>query len=214
MTKRVFRFTLLFLLALTAIPSHLLAQATASGSVQGTVADSSDAVDQWRAGLHHQPGHRRQAHHHHQRSGSYRFDLIAAGKYKVQVSAKASRPSCRPVELLVGQTVNSTVSLKPGAATQTVEVTGENPLIDTTKTSVSAEITPAKSKNLPMVGRDVANLAYLAPGVKADRLLRSHQEPLRDPVRERLRRTQRQRHRQRRRQQRQHCRRTGDAASP
>src|SRR3979411_833593 len=39
--------------------------------------------------------------------------------------------------------------------------------METTKTSVSLEITPKEVEELPMVGRDVANLAYLAPGVKA-----------------------------------------------
>jgi outer membrane receptor protein involved in Fe transport len=35
------------------------------------------------------------------------------------------------------------------------------------KTGVSTQITPSEVQELPMIGRDVANLAYLAPGVKA-----------------------------------------------
>ena len=48
-----------------------------------------------------------------------------------------------------------------------IEVTDAAPLVDMTKTSVSQDITPREVQELPMVGRDVANLAYLAPGVKA-----------------------------------------------
>ena len=58
-------------------------------------------------------------------------------------------------------------TLPPGTATEIVEVTGEAPLVDVGKTSVSTNITPTEVEELPMVGRDVANLAYLAPGVKA-----------------------------------------------
>jgi hypothetical protein len=48
-----------------------------------------------------------------------------------------------------------------------VEVTGAAPIVDTTKTSVSQNITPSEVAELPLVGRDAANLAYLVPGVKA-----------------------------------------------
>ena len=58
------------------------------------------------------------------------------------------------------------MTLKPGAATQTMEVAASDLLMDVTKTSVSAEITPSEVQSLPMIGQDVANLAYLAPGVK------------------------------------------------
>src|SRR5205807_2338637 len=56
--------------------------------------------------------------------------------------------------------------LKPGAASEVIEVTSEAPLLDQAKTDVSQNITPTEVQELPMVGRDVANLAYLAPGVK------------------------------------------------
>src|SRR5207247_2366398 len=54
----------------------------------------------------------------------------------------------------------------PGAETQTVEVTGEAPVLDLEKTSVGLDVTPAMVENMPMNGRDFANLAYLAPGAK------------------------------------------------
>ncbi len=41
------------------------------------------------------------------------------------------------------------------------------PLLDVQKTSVSQIITPKEVEDLPLAGRDAANLAYLAPGVKA-----------------------------------------------
>src|SRR5215472_10405517 len=166
MMKRVFQSFLLFLLALTAIQTHLLAQATASGSVQGTVVDSSNAAvtgaqvsitslatDTKRTTIT-------------DNSGNYRFDLLPAGSYKLSISAKGFSNVAETVDILVGQTVSTNATLKPGAASQTIEVSAENTIIDTEKTSVGVEITPSEVQNLPMVGQDAANLAYLAPGVK------------------------------------------------
>jgi len=99
-------------------------------------------------------------------AGSYRFDLLAAGAYKLTVKATGFSTAAQNIELLVGSTATSNVTLSPGAASQTIEVEAANPLVDVMKTSVSAEITPSEVQNLPMVGQDVANLAYLAPGVK------------------------------------------------
>jgi hypothetical protein len=48
-----------------------------------------------------------------------------------------------------------------------VEVSGIAPVVDLAKTSVSQNITPSEVEELPLVGRDAANLAYLVPGVKA-----------------------------------------------
>jgi outer membrane receptor protein involved in Fe transport len=165
MNKRL-SLMLLFLLAMAVSPLRLLAQATASGAVTGTVSDPSQAVvngaeisivnaatDATRTTTTNN-------------SGSYRFDLLQAGNYKLTVKSTGFSTTVQTLELLVGQTVTANVTLRPGSATQTVEVAGENPLIDTTKTSVGTEITPSEVEQLPMIGRDVANLAYLAPGVK------------------------------------------------
>ncbi len=126
MTKRVFRITLLFLLALTAIPLNMLAQATASGSIQGTVTDSADAVVSGAevSVISLTTDAKRTATTNS--AGSYRFDLLPVGKYKVQISAAGFSTVVETVELLVGQTSNSNVTLKPGATTQTVEVTSES----------------------------------------------------------------------------------------
>ena len=100
--------------------------------------------------------------------GSYRVDPLAVGYYNVSVgmqgfdTAKAQR-----VETLVGAATTQNFTLKIVSATESVEVSAEAPLLDSLKTDVSQNITPRQVEDLPMIGRDVANLAYLAPGVKA-----------------------------------------------
>jgi hypothetical protein len=164
--KKSIYVALLSLLALAALPVSLIGQATASGTVQGTVTDTSQAVVSGGQVIitNSATGEKRSMLTGN--TGNYRFDLLSAGSYTVTVSNPGFTTVVQKVELLVGQTATANVALSPGAATTTVEVTGENPLVDVTKTSVSDVITPTEVQSLPMVGRDAANLAYLAPGVK------------------------------------------------
>lgn len=99
-------------------------------------------------------------------TGDFRFDGVGAGAYVIKVTKDGFASYSQTLELLVGTTANVTASLKPGQTTEVVEVTGGIQLVDTAKTSVAEEITPKDVAELPLLGRDAANLAYLAPGVK------------------------------------------------
>ena len=157
--------TLLVLLAFSG--SYLLGQATATGTIQGIVTDRSQAVvvgaqvvvTLKATGVTHTTTTNE--------TGSYRFDFTPAGTYQVKITREGFQTVLQTTEVLVGQTSTVNVSLEPGAATQVVEVSGTAPLVDLAKTSVSQDFTPSEVSELPLVGRDAANLAYLAPGVKA-----------------------------------------------
>ena len=165
--QRYLRFVLLAVLVATVGSAQAFGQATASGTVQGTVVDKSQAV---MAGAEvvitsKATGATRTATTDD--TGSFRFDLMSAGMYSVKVTKAGFSTFVQNVELLVGGTATVSATMEPGAVTQTIEVSGEAPIVDVAKTSVSQEITPKQVEELPMTGRDVANLAYLVPGVKA-----------------------------------------------
>ncbi|HKO13296.1 MAG TPA: carboxypeptidase-like regulatory domain-containing protein, partial [Acidobacteriaceae bacterium] len=145
---------------------HLGAQATATGAISGTVTDASGAVIQGATvtATNNSNGASRTATSND--SGQYRFDFLPAGGYTVKITKSGFAGTTQNLELLVGQTTAANATLKPGSATTTVEVTAQSPLIDVQKTSVSQEITPSQVEEMPLIGRDVANLAYLVPGVK------------------------------------------------
>jgi hypothetical protein len=166
MIKRIAGVAFLMCLLALFTPKTLLAQATASGTVLGTVSDSSQAVVAGAEVTVTSVATGTTRTMLTNSVGGYRFDLLPAGSYKLKVKSSGFSTAVQSVELLVGQTATSNVTLVPGAASQTVEVQATNVLIDTMKTSVSEEITPSEVQELPMVGQDVANLAYLAPGVK------------------------------------------------
>ena len=159
---------LVLLLVLTSFTGPCaLGQATATGTIQGTVLDKSNSVITGAEVVitSKATGATRTANSSEE--GTFRFDFLPAGAYSVKISKSGFSAIVQTADLLVGQTSTVNVVLSPGSVAETVEVTAEVPLLDVAKTSVSQDITPKEVEELPMVGRDVANLAYLAPGVKS-----------------------------------------------
>lgn len=101
-------------------------------------------------------------------TGIYRFDLLPPGIYTIKVTkAGFGITTAANVQLLVSRTTTQNFTLTPGTQTEMIQVSAEAPLLDLEKTSVGLEIRPSDIENLPLNGRDFANLAYLAPGAKA-----------------------------------------------
>jgi hypothetical protein len=146
----------------------LHAQATASAGLQGTITDQTGAVMKGAkvALTSKSQGWTRNTDSND--TGFYRFELLPAGVYAIKVSAAGfSGVEAKDVELLVGATTTQDFSLKPGSVAETVEVTSTAPLMDQQKTDVSTNITPEQIQELPLISRDIADLAYLSPGVKS-----------------------------------------------
>jgi len=142
-------------------------QATASGTIQGTVTDQSGAVVTGAQVVAKNKATDVSRTATSSDTGDYRFELLPVGNYTVTVSKTGFATYAQTIEILIGQAATVNAELKPGAASELIEVTSEAPVLDQAKTDVSQNITPREVQELPMVGRDVANLAYLAPGVKA-----------------------------------------------
>jgi carboxypeptidase family protein/TonB-dependent receptor-like protein len=143
-------------------------QATASSSVQGTVTDKTQAVVTKAEVtlVNKETGATRTTSVNG--SGEYQFQVVQAGAYSMKVTAQGfARSEAKDVEVQVGRTTTQNFALSPGAVSETVEVTSTAVLVDRTKTDVSTNITPEQITDLPLIGRDIADLAYLSPGVKA-----------------------------------------------
>src|SRR6266705_2453982 len=158
-----------FLLTLIALTfGSASAQATASASLAGTVVDKNQAVIRGATvtATNKATGLTRTATTND--SGEYKIDLLPAGRYDVKASASGfGDAGSENVELLVGVTNSLGFTLNPGGVTGTVTVTsGETELVSKEKTDVSVNVTPRDIQDLPLNGRDLANLAYLAPGAK------------------------------------------------
>ncbi len=148
--------------------ASMWAQSTASSNLQGIVTDKTQAVIKSAEVTltSKATGATRTAQTND--SGEYRFESIAAGVYTVRAKASGfSSVEAKDVEVLIGRTATQNFALVPGGVSETVEVTATAPLVDREKTDVSTNITPQQITDLPLIGRDIGDLAYLAPGVKA-----------------------------------------------
>jgi hypothetical protein len=143
------------------------AQATASATLEGTITDKTQAVIKSASVTitNKATGVTRTTSTND--IGLYRFDLLPVGKYEIKVSASGFASAVTEgVDLLVGRVTTLDYTLNPGATAETVTVTAETPILDTQKTDVGLNITPEQVRDLPLNGRDFANLAILAPGAK------------------------------------------------
>src|ERR1044071_8787436 len=97
-------------------------------------------------------------------TGRYRVPA-RVGAYRLTVELSGFTTVTREnVELLVGQTVTLNAQMNPSTLQETVTVTGEAPLIETTSSTVGGNIDPRQMSELPVQGRDWMSLALLAPG--------------------------------------------------
>src|SRR5262245_13908172 len=76
--------------------------------------------------------------------------------------------SVKEFEILVGQTLDFKVSLTVSGAVTTVDVTAEAPLVEDSKTGVSAVVEKDQIDNLPINGRRVDSFVLLTPAVTND----------------------------------------------
>ncbi|HEY3160364.1 MAG TPA: TonB-dependent receptor [Vicinamibacterales bacterium] len=91
------------------------------------------------------------------RVGTYRLTLQLAGFATVARSG---------LELLVGQQAVVNVQMRPSGVQESVTVTAEAPLVDTTSSTLGGNIDPRQMQELPLNGRNWMDLALLAPGSK------------------------------------------------
>ena len=165
--RKSIQLLLVMLLVVAVFPVKGSAQATASGTIQGTVTDNSQAVVVGAEAVATNRGTGASRTSTTDATGNYRFELLAAGGYTVTITKSGFAKQIQNIELVVGQTAIINAQLKAGATTEVVEVSAEATIVDPTKTSVGQNITPSEVEDLPLLSRDVANLAYLVPGVKA-----------------------------------------------
>lgn len=98
--------------------------------------------------------------------GLYRFVNLVPGQYKLEIEKSGFRRYVRDqVTVEVEATVRIDVAMQIGDVTQTVEVTGETPLIQTENASLSQVVGARAVQGLPLNGRNVLNLVNLVPGV-------------------------------------------------
>src|SRR5580700_6517879 len=99
-------------------------------------------------------------------SGNYVAPELQPGTYKVRAEAKGFKTVERPtIPVEVGTDLRVDITLPAGSLSETVVVTDEVPLIDTTSSTLGGTLSNAQINDLPLNGRNYENLLQLRPGV-------------------------------------------------
>ncbi len=99
-------------------------------------------------------------------SGNYSFRLLPPGSYTLLVEAAGySSKRVKDLVLRLGTTLDFNVNLTGVEATATVEVVGENTIVDPTRTQVSTVIDNNLINNLPINRRRFEDFTLTTPGV-------------------------------------------------
>lgn len=96
--------------------------------------------------------------------GDFTITDLAPGRYNVSAEAATfSRSLVEDLELNVGTRQTLNFDLKPGNVTETVTVTADAPLVETTKSDIGTSVTPMEIQGLPLLNRTFAGLSVVAP---------------------------------------------------
>jgi hypothetical protein len=155
-----------FLAAMEIAQPSAFAQTTVTGSINGTVVDSTGAVV---------PGatvtvtdtatgavHTYTTNDH----GLFTAPFLPPNIFDVSAIAPGLQSTTTSVQILTGQQSAVTVTVTPTASSQTVQVSANNAqLIDTQTSNTTTTFTSEQFQNLPMPGGDITTIALTVPGV-------------------------------------------------
>jgi Carboxypeptidase regulatory-like domain len=153
----------------TILPSFqpiALAQTTVTGSINGTVVDSTGAVvpnatvtvkDTTTGAVH---TYTTNSH------GLFTAPFLPPNVFEVSATAPGLQSTTTSVQILNGQQSAVNITVTPSASNTTVTVSAMNAqLIDTQTSNTTTTFTTQQFQNLPMPGGDITTIALTVPGV-------------------------------------------------
>ena len=153
-------------LALALFSSQALGQQTINyASLSGRVADPTDAVVPGAQVTVRQIETNLSNTTTTDQEGRFRFPYLKSGQYEISASAPGFSTTTRAVMLTVGAAFELPISLNVAAVQTDLSITGEQPVLEITRTQISGSVLQTEVKNLPLNGRNFLDIALLIPGV-------------------------------------------------
>src|SRR5215207_5030261 len=98
--------------------------------------------------------------------GIYRLTALPVGTYDITAELQGfTKFESKAIVVNVGQTLDVNVGLKMATLQEAITVSGATPLIEASSSSVGGIVDVGRIENLPLNGRQFANLAATIPGV-------------------------------------------------
>jgi hypothetical protein len=100
--------------------------------------------------------------------GLFVFPLLPVGRYKIEAGHAGFSTLNQNVQITVGAKVDLKLSLPVATGNETVQVTAEAPVVETTRSSESDTVGDRQIANLPTNGRNFLDFTLLTPNVVRD----------------------------------------------
>ena len=98
-------------------------------------------------------------------SGNYQVAALPVGEYRIEVQAQGFQPlTANDLTLEVGRTVVQNFQMRVGGVSQTVNVTADAGLVETTTSTVGQVIDRKTVQEIPLNGRHFVDLGLLIAG--------------------------------------------------
>jgi len=166
--RRVLTNMLVMLVGIMSVSVIALYAQVDTGSILGTVTDSSGALLGGATVTLTNEGTNAALTTTAAPDGSYTFSPVRIGVYKLDASSHGFDTVTVPhVTVAIGANALVNFTLKPGSTSETVEVTGSAPVLQTQEASVGQVVDERSINNLPLNGRNFTFLAQLAAGVNS-----------------------------------------------
>ncbi len=144
-----------------------VAAQTATGNVYATVKDESGAaVPAVNVEITSELGSRTTVTGS---DGSFRFLNLNTGEYTVTLTLAGFAKTVRRIRVTTSENVDIAFTMKVSGVEETIEVTGETPLVDTKKRGTSTTMTSEELQNVPNA-RDPWAVLKAVPGILVDRV--------------------------------------------
>ena len=144
--------------------------ASSTGTIQGRIADAQGAVLPGVTVTATSPSALGTQTTVSSETGNYRFPAVPPGTYTLTYELAGFNTVRREgIQITLGFTANVNVELSLASLQETVTVTGESPIIDTTSTRVQQNFKVEQLQSLPN-GRDMWSLLAVTPAVQMARI--------------------------------------------
>ncbi len=151
--------------ALLLFPARAMAQVVTTGGLSGVVLDPSGAAIPHATLTMTDPQVNFSQTVTSNASGDFAFLDLVPATYQLKVSAKGFADTViENVAISAARTFNLKVTMKVGAASETVTVSGASQVLETTTNTLSTTISPEAIQDLPLNERDALQFAELVPG--------------------------------------------------
>jgi hypothetical protein len=100
--------------------------------------------------------------------GVFMVTNLAPGRYRVTAELEGFQPRVRDLVLGLGQVETIALELGIAALAESVNVQASAPVLDVGSARIGVNVSPEEVENLPVNGRNFANLMTLAPGATSD----------------------------------------------